>query len=832
MLCLLALFFEDINKEAFVTQRFICIHGHFYQPPRENPWLDFVEVQDSAHPYHDWNERIAAECYEANTASHILDASSMLVDVINNYSRISFDFGPTLMSWLERHRADVYRGIQRGDRESLIRYQGHGSALMQPYNHLIMPLASRQDKETQLIWGMTDFRHRFGREPEGMWLPETAVDLESLLLAEKLHIQFTVLSPHQAERVRRADGSWLDVSQGTIDTTMPYWVDLGQTRMAVFFYDKEASQAVAFEGLLNNGEAFKKRLMDAFSCGDGAHAQLVNIATDGETYGHHHRFGDMALSYALHALEGEANVQLTNYGQYLAMFAPEYEVELKPMSSWSCSHGVERWRANCGCNSGSHPGWSQAWRAPLRQAMDDLAQNVWPLYQESLESMAIDPWAIRNDYIQLLLDRSPERWYWLYQRHIGGPVPESDRVRIAKLLELAHHAMLMYTSCGWFFDEISGLETAQVLQYAGRVIQLAEELFERCFTPQFMEILKSAPSNLPDYQDGSEVYRRLVQAATIDLKRITVQYAIRDLFHINSASGAFYCYHVAAGAREWFSAGSINAVIGQLTVTSEVTAESQSFTYGALHLGDHNVRAGVIAELSPDAFEIYRQTVVKGFAAGDLAPVIQTLEQTFASSPNPLGQLTQDDHRAVLQQILKRGLAEAEAAYRQIYDHHALWITYLRHSGTPVPDALANAARWVLTQALERALAAYPLDLDQVRSILSEAERVEPGLANAPSLAHRLEQSLTRLAHDLARSPRDLNALRQLATGIKISQIVSFPVDVRRLQTEVFAVGELVQDDFLFLKGLSSDERWAKAWNQQYHEIARALNIRPLDPRP
>lgn len=810
-----------------MSENFVCVHGHFYQPPRENPWLDFVELQDSAAPYHDWNERIAAECYEANAASHILDSQSRLIEVVNNYSRMSFNFGPTLMAWLEQYRPEVYRGIQRGDRESLARYQGHGSALMQPYNHVIMPLATRHDKETQLIWGLTDFRHRFGREPEGMWLPEAAVDLESLELAARLNIRFTILSPHQALRVRDRDGEWHDVADGSIDTTEPYWVQLGDTQMAIFFYDMHTSRAVAFEGLLNSGDTFKRRLKDAFQS-KRPHPQLVNIATDGESYGHHHRFGDMALAYTLQALDDDPDVELTNYGQYLHLFPPTLEVELKPNSSWSCSHGIERWRSDCGCSTGSHPSWNQAWRAPLRCAMDHLAEAVSPLYEKSMESLGIDPWSIRDDYIQVLLDRSPERWHWLYQRHLGGTIPHADQVRIAKLLELARHSMLMYTSCGWFFDEISGLESTQVLQYAGRVIQLAEQLFDQPFAPQFLTELRAAPSNIEGYQNGADVYARLVTPAMIDLTRITVQYAIRDLFRLNDPEASFYCYRVENEAREWYRAGSVSALVGQLTITSEVTGEAGSFSYGALHLGDHNIRAGVGPKLTGEAFQVFRERIGDGFAAGDLSRVTRILEETFASAVTPLSALTQDDHRAVLHHIMQRGLAEVETAYRQIYDHHALWITYLNHSATPVPWALSNAAEWVLSQSLQRALTTVPLDLDHVRSILAEADRVHANLGETASLSHSLEETLMTLGHQWLTHPRDLNALRALATGIAVSQLVPFTVDLRKLRTLVFTIAQRVQDDFLFLKGLGSDDRWAKAWHQEYDEIAEVLQIRPL----
>ncbi|MCL6482072.1 MAG: DUF3536 domain-containing protein, partial [Firmicutes bacterium] len=374
-------------------ERYICIHGHFYQPPRENPWLEAIEQQDSAYPYHDWNERITAECYAPNAASRILDSEGRIVRIVNNYARISFNFGPTLLAWMEQHAQETYRAVLEADRESRERFGGHGSALAQAYNHLIMPLANSRDKRTQIRWGIHDFVHRFGRRPEGMWLPETAVDLETLELMAEQGIRFTILEPGQARRVRPIGGrTWRDVAGGRIDPTTAYRLRLKSGHsICLFFYDGPIARAVAFEGLLARGENFANRLVSAFN-DSRSWAQLVHIATDGETYGHHHLYGDMALAYALQYLEEHRLARLTNYGQYLELHPPTQEVEIFENTSWSCAHGVERWRSDCGCNTGGHPGWNQAWRAPLREALDWLRDTLAPRYEKHAGALLRDPW--------------------------------------------------------------------------------------------------------------------------------------------------------------------------------------------------------------------------------------------------------------------------------------------------------------------------------------------------------------------------------------------------------------------------------------------------------
>jgi alpha-amylase/alpha-mannosidase (GH57 family) len=470
--------------------RHLCIHGHFYQPPRENPWLEAIEPQDSAHPYHDWNERITAECYGPNAMARILDGER----IVNNYAQISFNFGPTLLAWMEEEKPEVYHAILEADRLSRARFDGHGSALAQPYHHSILPLANPRDKRTEILWGLADFERRFGRRAEGIWLPEAAVDLESLDILAAEGVLFTILEPGQALRVRpQGSEGW----SHEVDTTVPYEIALPSGRtLAVFFYDGATSRAVAFEGLLSSGERFARRLISRFPDDNAEH--LVHIATDGETYGHHHAYGEMALSYALHQIEANGWAKLTNYGAYLAGHPPRHEAEIREHTSWSCAHGVERWRSDCGCHTGGGEGWNQAWRAPLRQALDWLRDEVAPLYEAEAGRIFDDPWAARDAYI--------------HERRSGAREHPSG-ARALELLEMQRHALLMYTSCGWFFSDLAGIETVQILQYAGRVVQLAERLFGVAIEEGFLSRLERAWSNSSAAGTGRDLYEKHVRSA-------------------------------------------------------------------------------------------------------------------------------------------------------------------------------------------------------------------------------------------------------------------------------------------------------------------------------
>jgi len=452
--------------------KYICIHGHFYQPPRENPWSGEIEDQKSAKPFRNWNERITKECYRSNANSKILGGEGKVIAVCNNYDKISFNFGPTLLSWLEKHSPRTYKSLLKADADSMQKFSGHGSAIAQAYNHIIMPLANNRDKWTQVIWGIQDFEYRFKRKPEGMWLPETAVDYKTLSILADHDIKFTILAPAQAARVKKIGAkSWHKIKENTLDTQRPYKCLLPNGKsIVIFFYDGFASSEVAFGGLLHNGEHFAKRLSGNFK--DNRRKRLVHIATDGESYGHHHAFGNMALAYCLDYIEKNKLANITIYGEYLQKNAPQFQVKIHENTSWSCAHGVERWRSNCGCCIKYRKSWNQRWREGLREALDFLRDELITIYQREMERYFDYPWMVRDQYIQLVLKSSKRRELEFIDKHKIKhlAINENNKSKILKLLEMQKYAMLMYTSCGWFFDDIGGLEARQILQYAARAI--------------------------------------------------------------------------------------------------------------------------------------------------------------------------------------------------------------------------------------------------------------------------------------------------------------------------------------------------------------------------
>jgi alpha-amylase/alpha-mannosidase (GH57 family) len=488
--------------------RYICIHGHFYQPPRENPWLDAISYQESAYPFHDWNERINAECYAPNTHARILDEKGVVSEWVNNYSKISFDFGPTLLSWMESKVPDTYQAVIEADRMSREKFSGHGSAMAQCFSHMIMPLANSRDKYTQVYWGIRDFEFRFKRFPEGMWLPETAVDLETLQIMADLGVGFTVLDPRQAGRIFSLDGV------DELDIYRPYRINLkAGSSINVFFYNGALSQSLAFENLLQDGKCFAEKLIN-IDKNDGP--QLISVATDGETYGHHHKFGDMALAFALQYIDSHIGVHLTNYAEYLEKFPPQQEIEIIENTSWSCAHGVSRWKSHCGCETGGHPDWNQNWRAPLRDALDWLQAELDSIFIEFGKDLLKDPWEARNRYIDICINHCDRDTFFTEQSL--RRLERSEETVALKLLELQRNSMLMYTSCGWFFNDISGIETEQILLYAGKAIQLAEEVAEKILEPEFLKLLELAESNVPEKGNGALIYTNITKEATEDIQ--------------------------------------------------------------------------------------------------------------------------------------------------------------------------------------------------------------------------------------------------------------------------------------------------------------------------
>ena len=803
----------------------VCIHGHFYQPPRENPSLEYVELQESAYPYHDWNERVTAECYAPNAASRMMDEDGRIANITNNYSRISFDFGPTLLSWLEENAGEVYQSILEADRESSKTFSGHGSAMAQAYNHMIMPLANSRDKRSQVIWGLRDFEHRFRRTAEGMWLPETAVDVETLDLLAELGVKFTILAPRQASRVRRIGGrSWKDVSGERIDPTRAYLVRLPSKRkIAVFFYDGPISKAVAFERLLDNGQQFAERMMSGFS-DERDWPELVHIATDGESYGHHHHFGEMALSYALDHIQSNSLAKVTNYGEFLEQNPPTHEVEIFENSSWSCVHGIERWRSNCGCNSGGHSGWNQDWRAPLRSALDWLRDQVASRYEEKARTLLKDPWLARNDYIRVILDHSEETVDSFLAEHATRQLEISEKITVLKLLELQRHAMLMYTSCGWFFDELSGIETVQVIQYAGRVVQLGTELFgDLELEPSFLARLAEAKSNIPEHNNGARIYEKFVKPAIVDIPRLAAHYAIRSVFEDYGDRASIYSYVAERQEYRRADAGKMKLVTGRARFTSRITQESANFQFGVLHLGDHNVSGGVREYDDAEQFGTITESLHAAFGRADTPEVIGLLNQSFGNNIYSLKSLFRDDQRNILDIILKSNLSEAEATLLHQYEQEAPLMRFLADLHVEQPKLFRMLAEFALNSQLREALAKDSIVPERVQSLLDEAASMNVTLDTA-TLEFVVRRQTELQARAFWTNPKELTGLARLDAAVILARSMPFQVNLWQVQN---MCAQKLNGTFSAMRAQAEQgNEEAKSWVNHMSSLAENLDLR------
>jgi alpha-amylase/alpha-mannosidase (GH57 family) len=817
------------------SKRFICIHGHFYQPPRENPWLETVETQDSAAPYHDWNERICAECYATNGAARTVNVKNQITRIVNNYERISFDYGPTLMSWLMENAPRTYRMILDGERRSRKRFGGHSSAMAQVYNHIILPLANDRDRITQIRWGIADYEHHYGKLPEGMWLSETAADTASLEMLAQHGIKFTLLAPSQCRRVRALkDGAlkdggggkdtagWTDTADSSVDTTRPYLVRFESgLSIAVLFYNGPASRAIAFEGLLNSGENFAARLKAAFK--DGAQPQLVHVATDGESYGHHHKYGEMALAYGLRLLEEDKTVKLANYGSYLEQFPPEYECQIVENTSWSCVHGVERWRSNCGCNGGK-PGFSQAWRAPLRQALDELRDAVAPLTEQEGGKLFKDVWAARDSYIDVVLDRSTESADRFYRAHASHTLSVAERVRAIELMEMQRHAQLMYTSCGWFFDDISGIETVQIIAYAARVLQLAEEMFLKraeSLEPAFLSRLAEARSNVASAGDGALLYKACVAAMEVGLEQVAAHYAISSVFSSFGEETDLFCYHVHRISYDIYTSGGGRLALGRVHIASAITGEQETFSFAVLHFGDQNITAAVKIYGETDAaeFDNFTRQAAEHVQRADFPEVIRLLDRFYGRVDYSLTSLFTDEQRRIVQIILNSTLWDIESSLTTIYHDHASLLHYLAQAGLPKPPALALAAGFAVNAGLRRALESYPIDQALLRSFLSLAKADQVPLETA-TLSYIADQRMKRTMIELQNSSGSLETLdRALALG---RTLVELPFELNLWQAQNIWY-EVLRTPVNRLKVLAADDR--ERWEKDFSALGACLSI-------
>ena len=816
---------SDKKNEVFLT-----IHGHFYQPPRENPWLEAIELQDSALPFHDWNERINKECYNPNSVSKIVDSRNRILDVVNNYEYMSYNFGPTLLSWMEQFAPLTYERIIKADIESIAEHNGHGNAIAQVYNHIIMPLANEHDKETQIKWGIRDFEYRFGRKPEGMWLAETAVDDDTLRILEANGIKFTILSPYQADKFKKkGDKEWTDVSWGNIDPARSYKYNIKSApgkSIDLFFYDGAISRSVAFDELLKDGNKFIKRLREGVSdCRD--YSQLVNIATDGESYGHHTKFGDMALAYVLQIKAKEEGFTITNYAEYLANYRSDYEVDIKQASSWSCFHGVGRWKEDCGCSTGGHPGWNQKWRKPLRDALDYLRDELVIIFEQEGPKYFDNVWEIRNKYIDVILDRNEMNVKKFQQENFKSDLSDEQKVHAMELLEIQRQAMLMYTSCGWFFSEISGIETVQIMKYAARAMQLATKFSNKDLETHFLEILSEAKSNIPEHGTGKDIFERFVKPSIVTTKQIASLWALSSLYQDFEDEESVYCYTIKKEAYKKVQKGSSTFVVGHIEIQSKITLQKSNVMFALMQYSGGDFHCA-IKEYSDDfEFNKIKTNLIKTFLMNPLTEIIRSMDECFGKEYFTLKDIFIEERRKILQILLKGKLEKFSQTYQVMYDEGKGSIYHLQGLGLKIPDEFKISAAYALSHKFNDIVVHSGgfLDDDSIQQAMDinyEAKKIDIQLDKTPSnkiFSKKIQQNINRLVHSFEIQQADV--LLEIFDSINKLEL---QIDISEAQNIYFSkiyhkIGDIIES------GTANKRATNKKFIEMLLEIGENLNI-------
>ncbi len=816
---------SDKKNEVFLT-----IHGHFYQPPRENPWLEAIELQDSALPFHDWNERINKECYNPNSVSKIVDSRNRILDVVNNYEYMSYNFGPTLLSWMEQFAPLTYERIIKADIESISEHNGHGNAIAQVYNHIIMPLANEHDKETQIKWGIRDFEYRFGRKPEGMWLAETAVDDDTLRILEANGIKFTILSPYQADKFKKkGDKEWTDVSWGNIDPARSYKYNIKSApgkSIDLFFYDGAISRSVAFDELLKDGNKFIKRLKEGVSdCRD--FPQIVNIATDGESYGHHTKFGDMALAYVLKVKAKDEGFKITNYAEYLEKYRSDCEVEIKQASSWSCFHGVGRWKEDCGCSTGGHPGWNQKWRKPLREALDYLRDELVIIFEQEGPKYFDNVWEVRNKYIDVILDRNEMNVKKFQQENFKPDLSDEQKVHAMELLEIQRQAMLMYTSCGWFFSEISGIETVQIMKYAARAMQLATKFSNKDLETHFLEILSEAKSNIPEHGTGKDIFERFVKPSIVTTKQIASLWALSSLYQDFEDEESVYCYTIKKEAYKKVQKGSSTFVVGHIEIQSKITLQKSNVMFALMQYSGGDFHCA-IKEYSDDfEFNKIKTNLIKTFLMNPLTEIIRSMDECFGKEYFTLKDIFIEERRKILQILLKGKLEKFSQTYQVMYDEGKGSIYHLQGLGLKIPDEFKISAAYALSHKFNDIVVHSGGFLDedsiqQATDINYEAKKIDIQLDKSPSnkiFSKKILQNINRLVHSFEIQQADV--LLEIFDSINKLEL---QIDISEAQNIYFSkiyhkIGDIIES------GTATKRSSNKKFIEMLLEIGENLNI-------
>jgi hypothetical protein len=755
--------------------RSLVVHGHFYQPPRENPWTELVAAETSAAPYHDWNERIAAECYRPNGWARIVDDRGRVVAIVNNYAHLSFNVGPTLLSWLEAHEPEVLARMIEGDRLG-------GGAIAQAYNHLILPLANERDVRTQVRWGLADFRFRFGRDAQGIWLPETAVNDDVLRVLAEEGVRFTILAPNQATAVRPLDAhddpEWRDVGDGSIDVHRAYrWIDDHDPSRTVdlVFYDGATSHDLAFGLGAMTAEGLIQRLAPTIPP-DG----IAAIATDGETFGHHHHFAERTLAYALPVVARKEDLTVTNVARFLDDHPPAWQVRVRE-SAWSCAHGVDRWRDDCGCSTGGAPGADQRWRRPLRDALDLLRDAGAEVFERRGADAFHDAWAARDAYVDVVLGaRTVDEFVAEHVRDGGDPV------EALALLEQQRHALLMYTSCAWFFWDLAGLETVQCLRYAARALDLLDELGEPSPLGAFLAVLAEAESNQPGEGTGLDVWRRHVEPARVDAERAAAHLALVGLLEQDRPADRLGAWDIVDDHHRAGHRGTLAMTAGVIRLRHRRTQREEAFAYAAVLIDALEVLGSVRrADATHDEAAI--DEVFDAFDEGlRLSQLLRLVNERFGPAEFGLERALPD----AAEQIVASAAAAVEErfddAYDRMYRFNRPDLRALVRAGLTLPPAIRLAAEEALARRLEREILAqrgswdskaYAAALDTAREAASYGLTIDAPRARGV-LEHTIVAAVGRALEGDDAAVDAVLALRHLARSLGVGLDLARPQEL------------------------------------------------------
>jgi alpha-amylase/alpha-mannosidase (GH57 family) len=787
----------------------LIIHGHFYQPPRENPWTDEVERQPSADPFHDWNERIAAECYTPNGWARLLDGAGRIKELICNYAAISFDVGATLFRWLDRHAPETGGRIIQADHESRTRFAGHGNALAHPYVHAILPLADPRDRTTLVKWGIAEFRFRFGRDPEGLWLPETAADLATLELLADHGIRFTILAPTQAERSRPpGQEGWIEVGPEGIDPGRPYRCALpGGRSIDLFFFDATLSRAIAFDGLLQSRDSLLTRVMEVAG---RSQRPLFILCTDGESYGHHTPGGERALAALLARQPALGDPVISNLGAYLERHPPTHEVAIRKESSWSCAHGIERWRADCGCTTGGREGWRQGWRTHLRSALDLLRDDLQRLFAEQGARYFDDVWVARDDYVRLILDRSAQSLEAYFKAHASRALSAGERTSALRLLEMQRHALLMQTSCGWFYAEISGIEPVQNLRHAARAIDLASFFADSHVEAKFLLGLQAAKSNLQSERDGRTIWEAHVRSARVDLAHLGALYAARALAAPPPEVWPLYGFELHRLVFERRPTQDGTMVAGGVQARSALTLEREEFGF-AIRWSHANGMAGHLFPWRGETHLRQRSaefdTMIDGQSFRDHPEIIPISLKTFS----------REEQRDVLLALYRAKLDELQKDYDGLDRRTRRLLLDFVDAGLEIPAPLGAPAGFVVARQLEERLCEWLTDgrADAHRELIALADqsrRLE--LTGNERLREYLSQGLRALIRQLGEDPSPERFARVQAILELADRLACAPATADVI---------IVMDELIRNHAAPMIERAVRAGSKEPYDLASAL---------